>query len=443
MDQNQFKTKIQLQTSSILDVPVNVYNQDFMFIVNKEEFRTTKIISDLLSPKICQIHSIDPTYDTYIITTTNKGHFSYILNLLKFEEEIIPSDELLFLSEVLEDLQNKNITVKLPNRIENFNMNNIFEFIKIHEKNQQLYKQYFEEELEFIAKNFFKLNEEQEKKFEKLRCDTIEKVLSHSELQIQDENQLLRIINQLYNSDSRYSILYKFVYFIFVDEEKIQEFIEIFDFNDIDGEIWSNISIRLKQKIDKCNDENYKHHQCKLNGLESESKLNGLKFECLHNNQFDGIINFLRKKSNDNIKSMINITASSIIGDNYSPYNACLFKDNYFESNNENNSWICFDFKEHKIIPSNYIIKSCGSGQPNKPKTWILEGSNDQTNWQILDEQNNCPHLKGSYAVHTFDIQKENIGPFKYIRIKQTGNNWQGNYYYFTMNSIEFYGYFI
>lgn len=42
-----------------------------MFIVNGEEFQITKIISDLLSPKISKTYKIDPIFD--IIFAHNRG----------------------------------------------------------------------------------------------------------------------------------------------------------------------------------------------------------------------------------------------------------------------------------------------------------------------------------------------------------------------------------
>ena len=51
--------KIQLKPSSILNVHLQKYPKDFTFIVNGKEFQTSRIISDLLSPKICKNHFND------------------------------------------------------------------------------------------------------------------------------------------------------------------------------------------------------------------------------------------------------------------------------------------------------------------------------------------------------------------------------------------------
>lgn len=72
--------QIQLKTSSIMKVPLRTYNEDFKFIVNGEEIKTSRIISDLLSPKISQIHFVDSAIDTFTINTTNKGSDNFFDN---------------------------------------------------------------------------------------------------------------------------------------------------------------------------------------------------------------------------------------------------------------------------------------------------------------------------------------------------------------------------
>lgn len=429
--------KIQLQTSAILDVPIHNYEKTFTFIVNGEEIHTPKIISDLLSPKISENHISDPTVETFTINTRNKGHFSTILSLLTFQEKTIPADELPFVSEVLEILQNKHFNVILPKRREEIKFDNIFDLIKEHENNEVLYKEYLDEEIDFLSENFFQLNEEQEERIRELTFCTIERIFSnYDKLQLVDENQLLRVVNCLYKSDSKYSVLYKYVVFTFVDEHEMSDFIEFFDISDIDGGVWQSLAERLKQKVF------LRETQSALKRF----KDHGNVFYCKHDDGFDGIIRHLQKESNGNIKSVIDITSSPLHfnSESYTPYNVCLFedkdKDNYFHTTDEQNSWILFDFKEHKIIPSNYIIKSSSYGQNmNNPKTWKLEGSNDKSSWEPLDEQRDCPYFNGPYLVHTFDIKKGVTTPFRYIRMTQTGPNWYG-YHYFTLDSIEFYG---
>lgn len=36
----------------------------------------------------------------------------------------------------------------------------------------------------------------------------------------------------------------------------------------------------------------------------------------------------------------------------------------------------------------------------------VIEGSNDNKEFEALDEQRNCPFLNGKSLVHTFNVQK-------------------------------------
>lgn len=96
---NGFGT-IKLKKSSIINVPLQTYQQDFTFIVNGEDYKTTRLFSDLISPKICKLHIIDPTIDFFIIDTKEKGNFSYFLDLQNFSEYSIPEEEIPFILEV-------------------------------------------------------------------------------------------------------------------------------------------------------------------------------------------------------------------------------------------------------------------------------------------------------------------------------------------------------
>ena len=122
---------MQLKLISITNVPLQSYQNDFTFIVNGEEIKTNRIISDLLSPKISQIHFVDSTCDSFTITTTNKGDFSHILNLINFETHEFPSSELPFISEVLKFLGNDLFDVLYTGESEEMTISNILNHLMI------------------------------------------------------------------------------------------------------------------------------------------------------------------------------------------------------------------------------------------------------------------------------------------------------------------------
>lgn len=118
--------------------------------------------------------------------------------------------------------------------------------------------------------------------------------------------------------------------------------------------------------------------------------------------------------------------------------------NSHFQTNDEPNSWICFEFKNHRVIPSSYIIRTINSEDNDHLKSWVIEGSNDNKNWIKIDEHSNDSSLKGKGRVHLFPISKNaNKQSFKYIRILQTGPCWLNNNdksYYLLICSIDFYG---
>lgn len=213
----------------------------------------------------------------------------------------------------------------------------------------------------------------------------------------------------------------------------MNKFTEIFDFNDMTKPTWKTIVRRLNEPIKACFSSTKHERTKKRLHIEIGNK----------NNEFDGILNYLQ--NNGNIRDEVGITYSSIHrGD---PFNLLQYdnKENYFQTQNRPNSWICFEFKKHEVIPSGYIIRSYCVGNHQHPKTWKFEGSNDMESWVTLDSQANNESLRGESRVHLFPISNEEHKdkPFKYLRIQQTGPTWYNNsdkYHYLLMNSIEIYG---
>lgn len=239
--------KIQLKTDAILNVPLDVYDLNFLFIVNGEEFKTSQIQSDLLSPIICQNHRNDPTMNTFTINTHYEGHFSYILDLINFNQISIPDNEIPFLLEVLKILQNDSINLSNLK----FSASSSFDLLKKYQKYDSVFASEISEEIDKIAKNFYTFCEDQRSDFCELPIEIIERILSSQFLSLKDEDQLLSFVNYLYvkcDDDKRKDVSYLYGYVIFecVSPTKIEEFVRIFDINDINALIWLSLSNRLK-----------------------------------------------------------------------------------------------------------------------------------------------------------------------------------------------------
>lgn len=203
------------------------------------------------------------------------------------------------------------------------------------------------------------------------------------------------------------------------------------------NELWSSLSNRLKTPIVKIIKET-ENKEDDIN-IKAQRYRQGISFEFEENNFFNGILNYFKSKSE--FESEVKIECSNQYRDSYGPNNTVLFNENkYFCSNGDSNSWISFDFKNHRAIPNYYSIKSGPYPQnAHHPKTWVIEGSNNNKKWDIISEQDCCPSLNGKNFVCAFPIKNSCSKRFRYIRMRQTGSNW-ANCYFLAIDSFEIFG---
>lgn len=139
-------------------------------------------------------------------------------------------------------------------------IDNVVNRLIIDENFQEILLKFYEEEVEFISNNFSEILENQR---EKLKIFSINTIINNSNLQFENEDELLQFINELYNELSEYSILYEYVYFSNVKSSSIEEFINIFDINDLNISTWYSISKSLIEEIN--NKNKYKNKYTKRN----------------------------------------------------------------------------------------------------------------------------------------------------------------------------------
>lgn len=394
---------IKLQTTSILHVPLNNYEKDFTFIVNGKEFQTTKVIADLLSPKISNSHLLDPTISHIIINTRSQGNFQRFLNLQKFELENISSDELLFFGEIIEQLGTENVDINIAKV--DITIDNVLNCLLHDFPFRHLYSQQIEEEIEFISKNFIEIEQNQQSSLLNLPKELLSSILSNPNLVIESEDKLLNFINELYLKSNEYSILYEYILFANVQSSSINDFLTVFDFNDLNSSSWHSISNRLKQKVNQTESfQNSKRYKFK----ETKSACNDIKYT---GEAFNGIFNYFRKHSN--IQDEVKITASSVGQGNIESIVQINSPNLPFNTQDKRESWVCFEFINHKVALTNYTIRSnnWGAGSHHL-KSWVIEGSKDKQKWDIIDDVKNCSFLNGSNYVHTFSVQNQNKNEF-------------------------------
>lgn len=140
--------------------------------------------------------------------------------------------------------------------------------------------------------------------------------------------------------------------------------------------------------------------------------------------QFSGI-NFLLQNNKDNINKKFKISSSTHYDEEHNDIYSISYdeKNRWFASQHKENSYLCFDFMDNRIIPIEYEIRSYPI-KKYSPKSWVIEGSIDNSNWELLDYEINCPILNKVSFRHIFKIKNVKGNKFKFIRMRLIGKNW-------------------
>jgi hypothetical protein len=148
----------------------------------------------------------------------------------------------------------------------------------------------------------------------------------------------------------------------------------------------------------------------------------------------DGIISYLTKKHGGNVqeKGIVTITSKSVCDPEYAVNNvADLTSDSAFTSENTSDQWICWDFGEMRVRPTNYTMNSMRS------KSWVVEVSVDGHAWTEIDRQVGIQVFRDDWVTDSFAVSSPEVG--RYIRLTQTEKNHFGAHF-LSLKAVEFFG---
>jgi hypothetical protein len=83
------------------------------------------------------------------------------------------------------------------------------------------------------------------------------------------------------------------------------------------------------------------------------------------------------------------------------------------------NNWICYNFKERRIVPTHYTIRNCDL------KSWLVETSADGESWREVAREEGNKQLNGRWLTGTFPVAGG--GECRFIRLVNIGRNHAGN----------------
>lgn len=172
--------------------------------------------------------------------------------------------------------------------------------------------------------------------------------------------------------------------------------------------------------------------------------------------QFEGILKYLTRLNQTNIydNKTIKITTNSMHTDDihyfvkkpnfYHPKNMIDYdKDNEYKSTDVGGAVVCFDFKDKFVNLSKYQIQtSMKEKSTTHLKNWVIEVSEDGSNWFEIDRRKNDESLNEPRKSNVFDVQNPNNNFYRYLRLRQIGTSHYNceNCNIFSISRFDFYG---
>jgi hypothetical protein len=151
-----------------------------------------------------------------------------------------------------------------------------------------------------------------------------------------------------------------------------------------------------------------------------------------------GVIEILTEQCQGNVHDcgVVLITAKSVAHNSESKTIAELTNNKSFFSDDTPGQWICYDFKQQRVKPTHYCIRSAAF---YFPKGWVIEGSNDVdgVEWFEIEYRVNNNDLNGKYRRKVF-CTSHRFG-FRQIRLRLISENHFGNYQ-LALASLEVFG---
>jgi hypothetical protein len=284
----------------------------------------------------------------------------------------------------------------------------------------------YQDEIDFISSHFCEIDKSKFAEFDVL---DLHDILSNPSLCVESEDWLFDFIEM--RGFEEFFELFGFVRFEFLSIDRIRKFCEQSQDKSPSSLIWCSLCRRLILPVD-------------TSGVSRDMSRYGSNCPFKPSDPLSGIISYLTMKHRGNVSDtkVVKVTASSVNGGWVAKNVADLTDDTNWYSDNEDNSWVCYDFKNMQIKPTHYSIRSRYDGRTDSyyPRSWFVEVSNDGSTWQMIDERRDNSELKGRDLTQTFAVSASDY--YQLIRIRHQGPNWYSTNtdYHFVISSFEIFG---
>ena len=154
---------------------------------------------------------------------------------------------------------------------------------------------------------------------------------------------------------------------------------------------------------------------------------------------WDGIFFYFMQQNDPIPESLVRAHSSSVYQGEKSQ-NLLYPSESISTTDDVPNSSFSFEFVDHKVFVTEYSLRSLAVLSETKredfPRCWVLEGSNNNDTWKIIDRQKNTLFQERNQTC-TFRVKYP--GVYKFIKIMQTSKN-SNQSDHFRLSQFELYG---
>ena len=249
------------------------YGDDFKFIFGEHEIQTKNLFAEFISPYVSQIHQSDPTITSIHFPNNNCTNQSKTNYLSKMSEEVfshfesiskgdsidIDKEQCFQLQIISILLKNKEMFKKLDELFDDEKEEENFEerisekldlvsFLELNSYSAEMWNQ--SKTVEYIASKLYSIDVNQ---IIDLSRTVFYSILRNAKLTIESEDWLLDLIYKFISKEEKQkcqfsmddgltdTYFYEEVNFDFLSEEKLKEFIEKFDPNEMTVPLWNKV----------------------------------------------------------------------------------------------------------------------------------------------------------------------------------------------------------
>ena len=259
-----------ISSSGLKNIVLNKYQEedDFIFIFGYQQFKMKRLFSEFISPVVSHLHQIDPTFNSINLielTTANAKDFNELCKNIVTPDTISLLQQISsgFSIEINEDqaIKLRFLSILLCNEELHDKLNELFpqnyseENVNFYLKNIDCCYHYstfnadfdYKSLISFVASHFYQLDKHV---FLNLSRFIQYQIISHPQLQIESEDSLFDIIIEIIEKKKEGEeiddvLFLEQIEFIGLSESKLRIFVDVFDVNEMNGQLWYKFCQRV------------------------------------------------------------------------------------------------------------------------------------------------------------------------------------------------------